>query len=72
MMGKQAAKSEERPLHAFWGKKNDSRIHQLPRTHLWLSDLHFLPDLSDPYFRQDAAQKIEQDERMTYCCYMAA
>lgn len=33
---------------------------------------YFLPDLSDPYFRQDAAQAIEQDERMTYCRYMAA
>lgn len=33
---------------------------------------YFLPDLSDPYFRQDAAHEIEQDERMTYCCYMAA
>ena len=34
--------------------------------------LYFLPDLSDPYFRQDVAQEIEQDERMTYCRYMAA
>lgn len=33
---------------------------------------YFLPDLSDPHFRQDAALEIEQDERMTYCCYMAA
>lgn len=33
---------------------------------------YFLPDLSDPYFRQDATQEIEQDERMTYCRYMAA
>ena len=33
---------------------------------------YFLPELSDPYFRQDAAQEIEQDERMTYCCCMAA
>ena len=33
---------------------------------------YFLPDLSDPCFRQDAAQEIEQDERMTYCRYMAA
>ena len=33
---------------------------------------YFLPDLSDPYFRPDAAQEIEQDERMTYCRYMAA
>ena len=33
---------------------------------------YFLPDLSDPHFRQDAAQEIEQDERMTYCRYMAA
>jgi len=33
---------------------------------------YFLPDLSDPYFRQDAAHEIEQDERMTYCRYMAA
>ena len=33
---------------------------------------YFLPDFSDPYFRQDAAQEIEQDERMTYCRYMAA
>ena len=32
---------------------------------------YFLPDLSDPYFRQDAAPEIEQDERMTYCRYMA-
>ena len=33
---------------------------------------YFLPDLSDPYFQQDAAQEIEQNERMTYCRYMAA
>ena len=33
---------------------------------------YFLPDLSDPHFRQDAAPEIEQDERMTYCRYMAA
>ena len=33
---------------------------------------YFLPDLSDPHFRQDAAHEIEQDERMTYCRYMAA
>ena len=33
---------------------------------------YFLPELSDPLFRQDAAQEIEQDERMTYCRYMAA
>jgi len=33
--------------------------------------LYFLPDLSDPHFRQDAAHEIEQDERMTYCRYMA-
>ena len=33
---------------------------------------YFLPDLSDPYFRQAAAQEIEQDERMAYCRYMAA
>ena len=33
---------------------------------------YFLHDLSDPHFRQDAAHEIEQDERMTYCCYMAA
>ena len=33
---------------------------------------YFLPDLSDPYFRQDTAHEIEQDERMTYCRYMAA
>ncbi len=33
---------------------------------------YFLPDLSDPYFRQDAALEIELDERMTYCRYMAA
>ena len=33
---------------------------------------YFLPDLSNPHFRQDAAQEIEQDERMTYCRYMAA
>ena len=33
---------------------------------------YFLPDLSDHYFRQVAAQEIEQDERMTYCRYMAA
>ena len=33
---------------------------------------YFLPDLSDPYFLQAAAQEIEQDERMTYCRYMAA
>ena len=33
---------------------------------------YFLPELSDPLFRQDAAQEIEQDERMAYCRYMAA
>lgn len=33
---------------------------------------YFLPDLSDPHFRQDAAHEIEQDERMTYCRHMAA
>ena len=33
---------------------------------------YFLPDISDPCFRQAAAQEIEQDERMTYCRYMAA
>ena len=33
---------------------------------------YFLPDLSDPNFRQDAAHEIEQNERMTYCRYMAA
>ncbi len=33
---------------------------------------YFLPELSDPLFRQDAAEEIEQDERMTYCRYMAA
>ena len=33
---------------------------------------YFLPDLSDPNLRQVAAQEIEQDERMTYCRYMAA
>ena len=33
---------------------------------------YFLPDLSDPYFRQAAAQEIEQDERMAYCRYMTA
>ena len=33
---------------------------------------YFLPDLSDPKFRQTSAQEIEQDERMTYCRHMAA
>jgi len=33
---------------------------------------YFLPELSDPCFHQEAAQEIEQDERMTYCRYMAA
>jgi len=33
---------------------------------------YFLPELSDPLFRQEAAQEIEQDERMTYCRHMAA
>lgn len=33
---------------------------------------YFLPELSDPHFQQEAAQEIEQDERMTYCRYMAA
>ena len=33
---------------------------------------YYLPDLSDPYFRQAVTQEIEQDERMTYCRYMAA
>ena len=33
---------------------------------------YFLPELSDPHFRQEAAQEIEQNERITYCRYMAA
>lgn len=33
---------------------------------------YFLPDLSDPNFRQASAQEIEQDERMTYCRHMTA
>ena len=33
---------------------------------------YFLPEISDPHFQQEAAQEIEQDERMTYCRYMAA
>jgi len=33
---------------------------------------YFLPELSDPHFWQEAAQEIEQDERMTYCRHMAA
>ena len=33
---------------------------------------YFLLEPSDPHFRQEAAQEIEQDERMTYCRYMAA
>ena len=33
---------------------------------------YFLPDLSDPLFRQDAAHEIAQDERMTYCRHMTA
>ena len=33
---------------------------------------YFLPELSDPLFRQDAAQEIEENERMAYCRYMAA
>ena len=33
---------------------------------------YFLPDLSNPHFRQDAAHEIEQDERMTYCRHMTA
>lgn len=33
---------------------------------------YFLPELSDPHFQQEAAQEIEQDERMTYCRHMIA
>ena len=33
---------------------------------------YFLPDLSDPNFRQASAQEIAQDERMTYCRHMTA
>ena len=33
---------------------------------------YFLPDLSAPYFPQAVTQELEQDERMTYCRYMAA
>ena len=33
---------------------------------------YFLTDHSDPYFRQAVTQELEQDERMTYCRYMAA
>ncbi len=33
---------------------------------------YFLPELSDPNFRQASAQEIKQDERMTYCQHMAA
>ena len=33
---------------------------------------YFLPDLSDPGFRQASAQEIAQDERMTYCRHIAA
>lgn len=33
---------------------------------------YFLPELSDPIFRKDFVQEIEQHERMTYCRYMAA
>ena len=32
---------------------------------------YFLPELSDPHFQQEVSQEIEQDERMTYCRYMA-
>jgi len=33
---------------------------------------YFLPELSDPNFRQASAQEIAQDERMIYCRHMAA
>ena len=32
----------------------------------------FLPELSNPHFRQEAAQVIEQDERMAVCRHMTA
>ena len=33
---------------------------------------YFLPEPSDPNFRQASAQEIALDERMTYCRHMAA
>lgn len=34
--------------------------------------LYFLPELSDPLFRRDAAAEIAQNERLAYCRHMAA
>lgn len=34
--------------------------------------LYFLPELSDPLFRRDAAAEIVQNERLAYCHHMAA
>lgn len=34
--------------------------------------LYFLPELSNPLFRQDVAKEIAENERLAYCRHMAA
>ena len=34
--------------------------------------LYFLPEIYDPFFRQDYAAEIEEDERLAYSRYIAA
>ena len=34
--------------------------------------LYFLPEIYDPFFRQDAAAEIEENERLAYSHYVAA
>ena len=33
--------------------------------------LYFLPELSNPLFRQDVAKEISENERLAYCRHMA-
>lgn len=33
--------------------------------------LYFLPELSNPLFRQDVAKEIAENERLAYCRHMA-
>lgn len=34
--------------------------------------LYFLPELSNPLFRQDVAKEIAENEHLAYCRHMAA
>jgi len=34
--------------------------------------LYFLPEIFDPFFREDYAAEIEEDERLAYSRYIAA